>query len=211
MIRSRILGIPTHSRQTRRWFVAGYWLAVTFALAVLFQFPVPADVSHWYTFCPLLLALAVPSNLPLLLGGFTFGGAVRFYEGGRYRGAGARRNPIGRVWYWVAEVVWRRAAATPEGARQLQRFLNAVRPVDERENKVRDEAHHQAMRMQIWLTYAGAVAYLLVAAANTALLGRFGFVLIELLLVAAMSLPQSYILWTLPDMDAGEEMTEARA
>jgi hypothetical protein len=206
MIRKRIFGIPLATRAARRGFVVCYWLAVATALVVLFQFPMPPDVSHWTSFLPLLATLAVASNLPLLLGGFSVGGAVGFYEGEKFRNRSIHPNAAWRAWSWVCGQGWRRVAASEEGKQMVQRFMRAVQPVDERETKLRDEAHHRAMRLQLWITYAGAVAYLLVSAADRELLARFGFVLLELLLVAAMSLPQSLLLWKTPDVDSADEM-----
>jgi hypothetical protein len=206
MIRKQIFGIPLATRASRRGFVVSYWLAVAAALAVLFQFPMPPDVSHWTSFLPLLATLAIASNLPLLLGGFSVGGAVGFYEGEKFRNRSIHPNPAWKAWCWVWGQGWKRVAATEEGRQMVQRFLHAVRPVDERETKLRDEAHHRAMRLQLWITYAAAVAYLLMSAADRELLARFGFVLLELLLVVAMSLPQSLLLWTMPDVDSADEM-----
>jgi hypothetical protein len=201
MIGKKILGVPMQRRQNRRWFVLGYWLAVFAALAVLWQFPMPPDVRRWTTFLPLLLTLGAASNLPLLLGGFSVGGAVSFYEGRRFKLRNANPSAAWRAWSWIWGKGWRRVASTPEGLEQLHRFLRAVKPADERETQLRDQAHHAAHRIQMWMIYAGAVAYLAISAINLELLARYGFVLLELLLVASMSLPQSCILWTTLDIE----------
>jgi len=186
MIGTRVLGIPLHRRAIRRRFVIGYWLAVLAALAALSRFQVPPDVSHWTTFVPLLLTLGFASNLPLLLGGFSLGGAVGFYEGRALR---------------LRDATKARLARKPEKAELVRRFLKAAGPADEFEARLRDAAHHRAHRWMFWLIYAGAVTFLLVSAADKTLLPRFGLVLLELLLVAQMSLPQSCILWTTPDVE----------
>ena len=204
MIDHRFLGVPLHRRQTRRRFVVCYWLAVGIALAALSQFRMPQDVSHWTTFVRLLLTLGVASNMPLLLGGFSLGGAVAFYEGSRFRKRYADPNPELRGFAIVWRKGWLRFASNPERAHQLRRFFQAVRPVDERETQLRDEAHHAAHRMLFWIIYAGAIAYLIVSAISQTLLDRFGFVLLELLLIASMSLPQCWILWNSPDIDLSD-------
>jgi len=186
MIGRRVLGIPLHRRAIRRRFLVGYWLAVLAALTALSRFPVPPDVSHWTAFLPLLLTLGFASNLPLLLGGFSLGGAVGFYEGRAFR---------------LKDAAAVRLARKPEKAELVRRFLKAAGPADEFEARLRDTAHHRAHRWMFWMIYCGAIAFLLVSAADMALLPRFGLVLLELLLVAQMSLPQSCILWTMPDVE----------
>lgn len=210
MIRSRILGIGLENRAARRWFVVGFWATEAVALGVLFRFPMPPDVGHWASFLPLLLTLGVASNLPLVLGGFSVGGAVDFYEGDKFGNRSAHPNAAWKVWSWVCGVGWRRVAATPQGMEQVQRFMKAVKPVDEREAQLRDWAHHRAHRMLFWLMYLGAIAYIVVSAISLSLVARFGFVLLELLLVASMSLPQTLLLWSLPNLEAGREEAYAR-
>jgi hypothetical protein len=90
-------------------------------------------------------------------------------------------------------------SATPERAQLVNRFLTTMRPVDEREAQLRDWAYHRAHRLLFWMLYLGAVVYLAVATISLSLVARFGFVLLEFFLVASMSLPQSLLLWTLPE------------
>lgn len=209
MIGRSILGIPMYRRQTRRWFVTCYWLAVGAALAALSRFTMPPDVRHWTTFVPLLLTLALASNLPLLLGGFSLGGAVAFYEGSRFQSRHANPNPALRGYAFVGRKGLPRLASRPERAQQIRRFFEALRRVDERETQLRDEAHHAAHRILLWLLYAGAVGYLVVSAISLSLLARYGVVLLELLLVAFMSLPQCWILWKLPDVEPTDRNTSS--
>lgn len=190
MIRRSILGISLTRRVERRRFVVGFWIAEAVALAVLFQFPIPPHVADWREFLPLLVTLAIASNLPLVLGGFSFGGAVAFYEGRHVR---------------LKPAVADKLARNPEKSSRVQVFLNAMRPVDEREAQLRDWAHHRANRLLFWALYAGAVAYLALSALSVTMLARFGFVLLELLLVLAMALPQTLLLWTLPEVEFGTE------
>jgi hypothetical protein len=182
MIRKRILGISLETRRSRRLFVAGFWMAEAIALVLLFQFPMPVDVRHGLLL--LIPTLAVASTLPILLGGFSQGGAVKFYEG----------RPVQLTPEAIA-----RLSANPERADRVKRFLAAMRPLDEREVQLRDWAYHRAHRLLYWMLYLGLVVYLMVAGLSFSLVARFGFVLLEFFLVASMSLPQSLLLWTLPE------------
>ena len=87
----------------------------------------------------------------------------------------------------------------------MERFVQAVQPVDEREAQLRDWAYRRSHRLLYWGMYAGAVAFLLVSTISLSVLARFGFVLLELLLVGSMSLPQSLLLWTLPEPEFTRE------
>lgn len=196
MIRRRIFGISLETRAERRRFVVGFWMVEAVVLAALFQFPMPPHVTDWREFLPLLLTLAVASNLPLVMGGFSFGGAVAFYEGRLVR---LKPAYAGRL------------ARNPEKQRRVQVFLDAMKPVDEREAQLRDWAHHRANRLLFWALYAGAVAYLALSAMSLTAMARFGFVLLELLLVMSMALPQSLLLWTLPELECGAEAGAAEA
>ena len=186
MIRSQILGIPLNSQAARRWFVAGFWLVEAAALAILFQCPIPPAVAGLSGFLPLLALLAFANNLPLLLGGFSVGGAVSFYEG----------RPM-----QLKPETWTRLEANPARSGRVRRFLSVMRPVDEREAQLRDWAHHRAHRLLFWLMYLGAAVYLVVSAISLSLLARFGFALLDLLLIASLSLPQTLLLWTLPELE----------
>lgn len=194
MIRKKILGIRLETRAERRRFVLGFWIAEALALAALFQFPIPPQVTDWREFLPLLLTLALASNLPLLLGGFSFGGAVAFYEGRHVQ---------------LKPTVANKLARNPEKSRRVQVFMDAMKPVDEREAQLRDWAHHRANRLLFWALYAGAVAYLALSVVSLTMLARYGFVLLELLLVMGMALPQTLLLWTLPELECGADALPA--
>lgn len=183
MIRENILGISLATREARRRFVMGFWLVEAAFLAALFRFPMPPN-THWQHFVPLLATLAIAMNLPLVLGGFSVGGALAFYEGRRWQPGAKTRAQF---------------ANDPNKMRRLERFVQAIQPADERETQLRDWAHHRAYRLLFWALYLGAIAFLIVSAVDLTLLARFGFVLLALLLVASMSLPQSLLLWTLPN------------
>lgn len=182
MIRSRILGISLETRRSRRLFVGGFWVAEAILLALLFQFPMPVDVKHGLLL--LIATWAMASNLPLLLGGFSTGGAVKFYEGRPFQ---LSTDAVARM------------SATPERAQLVNRFLSAMRPVDEREAQLRDWAYHRAHRMLYWMLFLGMVVYIMVAGISYSLVARFGFVMLEFFVVASLSLPQSLLLWTLPE------------
>ena len=190
MISRSLFGISLSTQPARRRFVLGYWLVEAVALVLLFRFPMPPDITHFTAFLPLLMTLAVASNLPLLLGGFSVGGAVAFYEGRRY---------------CLSARVRAKLAGNPEKERRMERFVQAVQPVDEREAQLRDWAYRRSHRLLYWGMYAGAVAFLLVSTISLSVLARFGFVLLELLLVGSMSLPQSLLLWTLPEPEFTRE------
>jgi len=191
MIRKEILGISLATQRARRAFVVAFWMVEGTLLFALFQFRMPPDIANWRTIVLLLVTLGVASNLPLLLGGFSLGGAVSFYEGR------SKKLKVGR------------SDADPKKLRRIDVFVKAMRPVDEREAQLRDEAHHRAHRILFWLMYAGAVAYLVVSAISLSLVARFGFALLEFLLVASMSLPQSFLLCTLPEFNEWSEREHA--
>jgi hypothetical protein len=189
MIRQKVLGMSLVRRAQRRRFVIAFWAVEAMALALLFQFPLPP--RQWQEFVPLLILLAAANNLPLLLGGFSVGGAVSFYEGRHYRLQNAAAEKLAR---------------NPERFRRVQKFIDAMRPVDEREAQLRDWAYYRAHRLIFWAMYAGAVAFLAMSAISLAALARFGFVLLDFLLVASLSLPQTLILWNeqeAPDFETG--------
>lgn len=180
MIRQSILGISLAHRAQRRRFVVAFWMVEGMALALLFQFPLPP--RQWQEFVPFLMLLAVANNLPLLLGGFSVGGAVSFYEGRRLQSATAEK-----------------LARNPERFRRVQKFLDAMRPVDEREAQLRDWAYHRSHRLIFWGAYAGTVVFLALSAISVTAVVHFAFVLLDLLLIAFLSLPQTLILWNEPD------------
>jgi hypothetical protein len=153
------------------------------ALALLLQFPLPP--RQWQEFVPFLMLLAVANNLPLVLGGFSFGGAVSFYEGRHYRLQNAAAEKL---------------AHDPERFRRVQKFIDAMRPVDEREAQLRDWAHHRSHRLIFWGAYAGTVVFLALSAISVTAVVHFAFALLDLLLIAFLSLPQTLILWSEPEV-----------
>jgi hypothetical protein len=156
----------------------------------LSRFSIPTDAHQ----APALFAvLGIANTLPWLLGGITLGGAVAYYEGRPYR---------------LSPAAQQRLACKPERARLVLQFLSYYRPADEREALLRDQAHHQAHRIVFWVLYLGAIAYLILAALSLPILARFGFVFLDLLLVASMSLPQSIILWSTPDIESEDRPSE---
>jgi hypothetical protein len=184
-------------RRSRRWFVVAYWLVILAALAVLWQFPIPPDASHPGSFAMLLVTLCIAGNLPLVLGGFSHGGAVAFYEGRPLRSRAGAERWVKRHPILTRMIGLFRRFLPPE---RVRRFVAACRPVDEREAQLRDWAFHRGFRLMMWLVYGAAVAYLVMARANASLLPRFGFLVLELLLVASLSLPQCLLLWTIQDL-----------
>lgn len=78
------------------------------------------------------------------------------------------------------------------------------KPLDEREREQRDRAHYRAYRILLWVMLAALLPYCVAMGRPSAWLMRESPLVVWLLLVTALSLPQSVLLWTEPDEPAAE-------
>jgi hypothetical protein len=170
----KLFGVSLARRRTRRIVVLAYWcVPVPFlCTAFLLNFQ-----RHGFT--PIDLLLLLP--LPAILGGYSPAGLVKPFNPIPFPpGPGALESRL--------------------GAERAKAVLESLR-LDELEESVKERAHRTAYALLRWTGSAAAVAYGVESAffpawsAVCAAMGAF------LLVIALWCLPQSVILWTVPDLD----------
>jgi len=190
MIEKRIFpGISLARRKTRRRLVVGYWafvlLLVGCASPIVFKHPTVFGVRAW-------VCINLIVGLTGFLGGNDRGGAVRAFQG---RTAGERRTPPDYSFMTVEDV-----AAKIVAKEQAEKECR----LDERDTNLRNAAHFKAY---VFMRKSAFFVIFALIALGIPRLSRLEFLrepLLWLLLVVFLSLPQTLILWTEPDMEAPE-------
>jgi hypothetical protein len=174
------LGLPLRTASQRRLLVVLY-NGILAALAII-------------GFCrgkglagPLLAQTFVLGGL---LGGIRAGGPVKPFT--------ETRNPLAGGLLEEAPITLGLNAASP-GWRPF-----SWTPLDERERVQRDRAHYCAYRILLWILLATMLPYSLAMIRPSGWLTHESSLIVWLLLIVALSLPQSVLLWTEPNEPVGE-------
>jgi hypothetical protein len=180
----KILGINVKSRSRRRWVVAVYWLLVGGAYGLM----VWSELTRPHNSDParLLFPLQTLIFMPALLGGVRAGGLVKPFRGIHW----APVNDRDELQTLLGEPKAMVRSMTVEDA-----------DLDERETRLRDRVHFLAYTVARWLALGLLLVYVAVGLLNPEWIGRMGAVFFYGTTLALWSLPQSLILWNVPDVD----------
>jgi len=174
-------GIHLATRRTRRWLVVGYWAVVLALLALLSRLigePNHLIRDYWF------LGIWITPFLLGFLGGTRPSGPVRDFLGRSSERPELLENTVKTL--------------RDPGNRE---WTKEDRPLDERDIKLRNDAHYKAYGVMRGVALFGflAVVYQQIPQAP-----NVREPLLWLLLTVIWSLPQSIILWTEPDMEEAE-------
>jgi len=179
----RLLGISLAGRSTRRWFVVGYWAIVLSLVGIESQLrpgaPFPSDKSWW-------VYLAIFSSVGIL-GGTDKNGAVRRFD----CPTPDEQTKADYTFMTVEDIAERKRV---EKEKQL----------DERDTMLRNAMHYRAYAIIRRGAFLAAVVVWVLGASQSAQSVHIRNFLLWFVFVIFMSLPQSLILWTEPDMEGAQ-------
>ncbi|MGD0097556.1 MAG: hypothetical protein ABSB60_13750 [Terracidiphilus sp.] len=183
LLRKRIDMAP---QARRRWLVVLIYVTLAAAMAGLWF------LDHWHTSAAYLILATIPINR-FFLGGYNFGGLIKPFSGKRQRRSEAPPNPL------LLTLRVYRIEPTESQYRS-----------DERELAQRDRAHYRAYgalvvaTCMLWLVthFEANIPNMLARIAFP--VGTVLYGLATATLIASITLPQSILLWTEPDMEEAE-------
>lgn len=167
------LGLPLRTQGQRRMLVVGYYAL----LLVFMVFGLLKTQVHIFALIPQVLTFGG------LLGGIKNGGPVKAYS--------ESMVPVGGL-SGVQTLNLQGRKVFDDGTQ--------FSPLDERERLQRDFAHYTAYRILRWTFGIAFCAYMLSLNWSEAWMSTKGPLLAWMLLIYVLSLPQSVLLWTEPDV-----------